>query len=193
LRDEGFPRACFYHLVYAGRGQRLQADDLTPEETRDAVDMIFDRSIAFHEEGADIEILTVDNHADGPYLLQRIEEEQPERYEEVLSLLRANGGNASGIGIAAVDHLGNVHPDQFWQHHSFGNVRERPFGEIWTDTSDPLMAGLKDRKPLLTGRCAECRYLDVCNGNFRVRAQAVHGDVWAPDPACYLTDEDIGL
>jgi radical SAM protein with 4Fe4S-binding SPASM domain len=193
LRDEGIPRACFYHLVYAGRGQRLRADDLTLAETRDAVDMIFDRAVAFHEEGTDIEILTVDNHADGPYLLQRIKEEQPERYEEVLSLLRANGGNASGIGIAAVDHLGNVHADQFWQHHSFGNVRERPFGEIWTDTSDPLMSGLKDRKPLLTGRCSKCRYLDICNGNFRVRAEAVHDDVWAPDPACYLTDEEIDL
>lgn len=193
LRDEGIPRACFYHLVYAGRGKRLQADDLTLEETRAAIDMIFDHAIAFHEEGIDIEILTVDNHADGPYLLQRIKRQQPERYEEVLSLLKANGGNASGVGIAAVDHLGNVHADQFWQDHSFGNVRERPFGEIWTDTSDPLMAGLKDRKPLLTGRCAECQYLDICNGNFRVRARAVHGDVWAPDPACYLTDEEIGL
>jgi radical SAM protein with 4Fe4S-binding SPASM domain len=171
----------------------MRADDLTLEETRAAVDMIFDRAMAFHRQGVDIEILTVDNHADAPYLLQRVRQEQPERYEEVLSLLQANGGNASGVGIAAVDHLGNVHADQFWQHHSFGNVRERPFGEIWTDTSDPLMAGLKDRKPLLKGRCAECQYLDICNGNFRVRAEAVHGDVWAPDPACYLTDEEIGL
>jgi radical SAM protein with 4Fe4S-binding SPASM domain len=193
LRDQGIPRACFYHLVYAGRGKRLRADDLTLQETRAAVDMIFDRAIAFHEEGTDIEILTVDNHADGPYLLQRVKREQPDRYEEVLSLLQANGGNASGVGIAAVDHLGDVHADQFWQHQSFGNVRERSFGEIWTDTSDPLMAALKDRKPLLKGRCAECQYLDICNGNLRVRAQAVHGDIWAPDPACYLTDEEIGL
>jgi len=193
LRDERIPRACFYHLVYAGRGKRMQADDLTLEETRAAVDMIFDRAMAFHRQGLGIEILTVDNHADAPYLLRRVRQEQPERYEEVLSLLQANGGNASGVGIAAVDHLGNVHADQFWQHDSFGNVCERPFGEIWTDTSDPLMAGLKDRKPLLKGRCAECQYLDICNGNFRVRAEAVHGDVWAPDPACYLTDEEIGL
>ncbi len=191
LRDEGIPRACFYHLVYAGRGERMRTDDLTREETRAAVDMIFERAVAFHREGLDIEILTVDNHADGPYLLRRVEQEQPERYQEVLALLRANGGNASGVGIAAVDHRGDVHPDQFWQHHTCGNVRERPFGEIWTDTSDPLMAGLKDRRPLLQGRCAECRYLDLCNGNFRVRAAAVHGDVWAPDPACYLTDEEI--
>jgi len=139
----------------------------------------------------DIEILTVDNHTDGPYLLRRVQERQPERAEEVLQLLRWNGGNSSGIGIADVDHLGNVHPDQFWQYYSFGNVRERPFGDIWTDTSDPLMAGLKDRKKLLTGRCGTCRYLDICNGNFRVRAEAVYGDVWAPDPACYLTDEEV--
>jgi radical SAM protein with 4Fe4S-binding SPASM domain len=193
LRDEGIPRACFYHLVYAGRGERMRSDDLTLEETRAAVDMIFDRAIAFRRQGLDIEILTVDNHADGPYLLERVRREQPERYQEVLSLLKANGGNASGVGIAAVDHRGHVHPDQFWQHHAFGSVRERPFGHIWTDTSDPLTAGLKDRKPLLKGRCAGCRYLDICNGNFRVRAEAVHGDVWAPDPACYLTDEEIGL
>ena len=191
LQEERIPRACFYHLVYAGRGKRMQADDLTLEETRAAVDVIFDRALEFQREGFDIEILTVDNHADGPYLLQRVAQDQPERYDEVFELLRANGGNATGIGIAAVDHLGHVHPDQFWQHHNFGNVRERPFGEIWTDLSDPLMAGLKDRKPLLTGRCAECRYLELCNGNFRVRAEAVHGDVWAPDPACYLTDEEI--
>ncbi|HEY76928.1 MAG TPA: radical SAM protein [Thermoflexia bacterium] len=192
LRQERIPRACFYHLVYAGRGRRMQEDDLTPEETRAAVDLIFDRAVAFRRDGVEIEILTVDNHADGPYLLRRVQREQPHRYEEVLALLRANGGNGSGIGIAAVDHLGNVHADQFWQHYSFGNVRQRPFGEIWTDTSDPLMAGLKDRKPLLKGRCARCRYLDLCNGNFRVRAEAVYGDVWAPDPACYLTDEEIG-
>jgi len=193
LRDEGIPRACFYHLVYAGRGERMRADDLTPQETRRALEVIFDRAVAFHRSGMDIEILTVDNHADAPYLLQRVKREEPKRYEEVLSLLKANGGNASGVGIAAVDHLGGVHPDQFWQHHTFGNVRERPFGQIWTDVSDPLMAGLKDRKPLLKGRCAQCRYLDICNGNFRVRAEAVHGDIWAPDPACYLTDEEIGL
>ena len=191
LEEEQIRRACFYHLVYAGRGRRIQADDLTPAESRAAVDLIFDRTEDLHRRGVDIEILTVDNHADGPYLLRRVQERQPERAADVLQLLRWNGGNASGIGIADVDHLGNVHADQFWQHYFFGNVRERPFSQIWMDTSDPLMAGLKDRKPLLKGRCASCRYLEICNGNFRVRAEAVYGDVWAPDPACYLTDEEI--
>ncbi len=193
LEEENIKRACFYHLVYAGRGARMKADDLTLEESRDAVDMIFDRAEDFHRRGVDLEILTVDNHTDGPYLYMRVEREQPERAEEVMQLLSWNGGNGSGVRIGAIDHLGNVHADQFWQHYSFGNVRERPFSQIWPDTSDPLMAGLKNRQPLLKGRCARCKWLDICNGNFRVRAEAVYGDVWAPDPACYLTDEEIGL
>lgn len=193
LEEERVRRACFYHLVYAGRGVRIQHEDLSLEESRAAVDLIFDRTEDFARRKLDIEILTVDNHADGPYLLRRVQAEQPERADEVLQLLRWNGGNSTGIGIGAVDHLGNVHADQFWQHHTFGNVRDRPFGEIWTDTSDPLMAGLKNRKPLLKGRCGACQYLDICNGNFRVRAEAVYDDVWAPDPACYFTDEEIGL
>jgi radical SAM protein with 4Fe4S-binding SPASM domain len=53
------------------------------------------------------------------------------------------------------------------------------------------MAGLKDRKPLLKGRCPKCKFLNLCNGNFRTRAEAVTGDFWAEDPACYLTDEEI--
>jgi 12,18-didecarboxysiroheme deacetylase len=191
LEVEKIRRACFYHLVYAGRGARIQSDDLSLEESRAAVDLIFDRTEDFARRGVDVEILTVDNHADGPYLLRRVQAQQPERAAEVLQLLQWNGGNASGIGIGAVDHLGGVHADQFWQHYSFGNVRERPFGQIWTDTNNPLMAGLKNRKPLLKGRCATCQYLDICNGNFRVRAEAVHDDVWAPDPACYLDDEEI--
>jgi len=56
-----------------------------------------------------------------------------------------------------------------------------------------VMFGLRNRKSFLTGRCGGCRYLDICNGNFRVRALAVSGDTWAPDPACYLTDDEIGL
>ena len=192
IEEHGINRACFYHLVYTGRGSEMRKDDLTHEESRKAVDLIINRTADLHRRGKEVDILTVDNHCDGPYLYMRMLRESNPRAGEVLRLLRLNGGNQSGIAIADVDNEGNVHADQFWWHHSFGNVRDRKFGEIWMDTSDPLMAGLKNRKPLLTGRCAVCRWLDICNGNFRVRAEAVHGDVWSPDPACYLTDEEIG-
>ncbi len=193
IEERDIPRACFYHLVYAGRGSRLMKEDLDHKETRKVVDLIIDRTAELHAKGKPKEILTVDNHADGPYVYLRLLKEDPRRAEEVLELLRMNEGNNSGRGIGCVSWDGEVHADQFWRHYSFGNIRERPFSEIWTDLSNPLMKKLKDKKKYVKGRCAECRWLDICAGNFRVRAEAATGDLWAPDPACYLTDEEIGL
>jgi 12,18-didecarboxysiroheme deacetylase len=191
LESMNIPRVCFYHLVYAGRGTEMVKDDLTHEETRAAVDLIIDRTRALHAKGIAKEVLTVDNHADGPYLYMRLLKEDPERAKEVLELLQMNEGNNSGRGIGCVSWDGNVYADQFWRHHSFGNVRQRPFSEIWTQPEDPLLLQLKEKKKYVQGRCAGCTWLDVCGGNFRVRAEAVSGNVWAPDPACYLTDEEI--
>jgi Fe-coproporphyrin III synthase len=185
------PRICFYHLVYAGRGTELVEEDLDHAQTRDVVDLIMDRTKRLHDGGLPVEVLTVDNHADGPYLYLRLTREDPERAAEVLKLLQMNEGNNSGRGIGCVSWDGAVHADQFWRHHSFGNVRDRRFSQIWTDPSDAFLMKLKEKKKHVTGRCATCRWLDICGGNFRVRAEAVHGDVWAPDPACFLTDEEI--
>ena len=193
LRDEGIPRVCFYHLVYAGRGTSLMDEDLDHEATRRVVDRIIDRTAELHAAGHAPEVLTVDNHADGPYLYRRMVREGSPRADEVRQLLEMNRGNSSGHGIGCISWDGSVHADQFWRHVTFGNVRERPFSEIWTDLSNPLMARLKDKRPHVKGRCAACRYLDVCGGNFRVRAEAATGDLWAPDPACYLTDEEIAV
>jgi 12,18-didecarboxysiroheme deacetylase len=191
LQEMDIPRACFYHLVYAGRGTDLIKEDLSHQESRNAVDLIMDLTKQLHDKGHIKEVLTVDNHADGPYLYLRLLKENPERAREVLELLQMNEGNSSGIGIGCISWDGEVHADQFWRHYSFGNVKDRPFSEIWTDTSDPLMKKLKEKKKHARGRCATCRWLDICAGNFRVRSEAVTGDIWAPDPACYLTDEEI--
>jgi len=193
LENMDIPRVCFYHLVYAGRGSKLVEDDLSHAETRAAVDLILNRTKNLHDKGISKEVLTVDNHADGPYLYLKLLKENPERAAQVLELLQMNEGNNSGRGIGCVSWNGDVHADQFWRHHSFGNVRKRPFSEIWSDTSDTLLTQLKEKKNHVKGRCALCRWLDICAGNFRVRAEAITGDVWAPDPACYLTDEEIGL
>lgn len=193
VERENIDRVCFYHLTYAGRASNMKDEDLSAQQTRAVVDLIFDRTLDLHRRGLNKEVLTVDNHADSVYLYFRVKRDQPSKADAVLELLRRNGGNNSGIRIGAVDNMGNVHPDQFWWHYSLGNVRQRKFSDIWTDTSDPLLQGLRNRKPLLKGRCGKCQYLDLCNGNLRVRAEAVYGDIWADDPACYLTDEEIGL
>ncbi|MFH1351010.1 MAG: 12,18-didecarboxysiroheme deacetylase [Pseudomonadota bacterium] len=193
LEEFHIPRVCFYHLVYAGRGSDLVEQDLDRNEVRTVVELIMDRTKEFHDRGIQKEVLTVDNHADGPYLYLRMLREKNPRAGGVLELLKMNEGNNSGRGIGCVSWDGSVHADQFWRHYSFGNILERPFSRIWTDLSNPLMARLKEKKRYVTGRCSRCKWLDICGGNFRVRAEAVTGDVWAPDPACYLTDKEIGL
>jgi radical SAM protein with 4Fe4S-binding SPASM domain len=188
---ENIERACFYHLVPAGRGRDEIA--LTHEDSRRAIQTIFRRTRYLVNKGDPREILTVDNHADGPFLYMTLLQEDSEAAERAYAALSWNGGGrySSGVGIADIDPQGNVHPDQFWQNATFGNVKERPFSEIWTDPHNELLAALRDRLLHLKGRCATCRFLPLCGGNFRVRALAETGDMWAPDPACYLTDADI--
>jgi radical SAM protein with 4Fe4S-binding SPASM domain len=193
IEAEGIDRACFYHLCPAGRGKDIFAP--TPEQARAAVDTIITRTNDLLSRGKRVEILTVDNHCDGPYTYLRMKRENHPRAEQVLEMLKWNGGGrySSGVGIADIDFLGNVHADQFSMYRSFGNVKERKFSEIWQDLSNPILAGLKNRLPLLEGRCAACQFKEFCAGGLRARAEISTGDPWASDPGCYLTDEEIGL
>jgi radical SAM protein with 4Fe4S-binding SPASM domain len=189
---EGVHRLCIYHLAYAGHGRGLLPSDLSPWERRRALDFIFRRTQGLHRRGIAMEVLTVDNHADGPYLLLWMQEHLPERVEEAHRLLRLNGGNSAGIGIGCIDERGFVHPDQFWRGQVLGNVRERPFSAIWQG-SHPLLVRLREREPWLPPRCRACRFLPLCNGNLRARAEAATGDPWGIDPACYLTDAERAM
>ncbi len=194
LESEDVPRVCFYHLVYAGRGSELVGDDLTHAQSREVLDLIMSRTADMFSRGLKKEVLTVDNHADGPYIyLKLLKEGKTDRAAEVMKLLEMNAGNSTGLGIGCVSWDGSVHPDQFWRHETLGNVKEQKFSEIWSGNPGGLLDKLRNRKQYLTGRCARCRFLGVCNGNFRVRAEATTGDLWQPDPACYLTDEEIGI
>lgn len=192
MEREGIPRVCFYHLVGSGRGSEMGADNLSHEETRRAVDLIIDRTHEAHQKGRPLEVLTVDNHADAPYLyLRLVAEGREERAAQVLELLRLNGGNSSGRGIGAISWNGLIHPDQFWRTVVLGNVREKSFAEIWQDPDNEFLQALKNKKDHVGGRCRACSFLDVCGGNLRARAEAATGDPWGEDPACYLSDEEI--
>ncbi|WP_290653213.1 heme d1 biosynthesis radical SAM protein NirJ [Aquisalimonas sp.] len=181
------------HLNYAGRGDRNRASDTHLDMTRTAMNQIFDAALSYARRGIHREFVTGNNDADGVYLLLWVREHFPERAEHIAAKLRQWGGNSSGVNVANIDNLGNVHPDTMWWNYTLGNVRERPFGAIWNDTSDPVMAGLKQHPRPVRGRCGECRFLDICNGNTRVRALQLTGDPWEEDPACYLSDEEIGV
>ncbi|MFZ5644017.1 MAG: putative heme d1 biosynthesis radical SAM protein NirJ1 [Bacillota bacterium] len=191
IDEEDIPRVCFYHLVYSGRGSKMIEEDITHQETRAALELIIQKTGEFFKRGKMVEVLTVDNHCDAVYIYLKMLKDKSPGAEEVYRLLERNGGNRSGIAIGEVDWNGDVHPDQFTRNHTFGNVKQRHFGDIWNDVTNPIMAGLKNRSGLIGGRCSACRWFKLCSGNFRARAEAVYGDFWAQDPACYLTDEEI--
>ncbi|WP_025917887.1 heme d1 biosynthesis radical SAM protein NirJ [Herminiimonas sp. CN] len=191
--DEGIDKFYLSHLNYAGRGNKNRGHDAFLETTRNAMDLLFDTCWEHLQNGVEKEFVTGNNDADGVYLLQWVRRRFPEREAALRAKLVQWGGNSSGVNVANIDNLGNVHPDTFWWHHNLGNVRDRSFSEIWCDISDPLMAGLKAVPRVIKGRCGECSYFDVCGGNTRVRALQLTNDPWQEDPACYMSDAEIGL
>ena len=190
---EGVGKFYLSHLNYAGRGNKNRGDDARRDMTRKIMDILFARAWLDAEQGGGREFVTGNNDADGVYLLFWVRRNFPHLEDHIRAKLEQWGGNSSGVNIANIDNLGIVHPDTFWWHYSLGNVKERPFSEIWQDRSDPIMDGLKKRPRKIGGRCGECTYFGICGGNTRVRALQLTGDPWAEDPACYLTDDEIGI
>ena len=191
IEDEGIDRFYFSHLNYAGRGNKNRRDDAQHQLTRWAMDLLFNTCWEYQQRGLNKEFTTGNNDADSVYFLHWVRRRFPRQAAHVEARLRQWGGNSSGVNVANIDNLGNVHPDTMWWHHKLGNVKERPFSQIWPDTSDALMAGLKQYPRAVQGRCGECAYLPICNGNTRVRAQQLTGNAWAEDPGCYLADMEI--
>jgi pseudo-rSAM protein/SPASM domain protein len=192
LSDVGVDRFCFYHLDYGGRGATIRDVDLDPDAKRAAVRRLCDMTREYHDRGEEIETLLVGNYADAAFLVEYAREELGEdTARRIHDYLRRNGGDPTGERVADIDYQGNVHLTQFWQGYSLGNVRDRSFSAIWEDDSNPLLRALRSREERLYGRCADCKYQDICRGASRLRALSVHDDPFAPDPQCYLTAEEI--
>jgi radical SAM protein with 4Fe4S-binding SPASM domain len=191
LLEREIDRVCFYHLVYTGRGSEIIHEDLTHQQTRETLDVIIEKTIALHERGFVKEVLTVDNHADGPYLWLWAKKNRPELADRIFEMNGANRAKSTGQGISCVSWNGDVLPDQFWRDKVLGNVRENSFEEIWMNRDNEFLTNLRTRETLVGGKCRECRFLDTCRGGFRARAEAKFGDVWAEDPACYLTADEV--
>ena len=185
VKKRKIPRFCMYHLVYSGRGKELISLDTSKVDKEKTIEFIIERTLKLCKEGTELEILTVDNPVDGIMIYRYIQKRYPEKADEVYELLRRAGGCSAGEKIANVDSRGEVHPCQFWQNLSLGNVKEKSFAEIWLDTNNHHLRKLRDKANYLKGRCRECEWIKICGG-CRVRAEATYGDPWEEDPACYL-------
>jgi len=189
--NEDIDKFYLSHLNYGGRGNKNRQNDAAFKLTREVMEQLFEACLRWERQGVQREVVTGNNDADAVFFLHWVREHFPAQTGHIQSKLEQWGGNASGVNVANIDNLGNVHPDTFWWHYGLGNVRNRPFSQIWQDTSDPLMAGLKSTPRPLKGRCGECHYQSICNGNTRVRAQQIYQDPWQEDPGCYLNDDEI--
>ena len=191
--DEGVDKFYLSHLVYSGRGDKNRGEDAHHQRTRNALDLLLDRAWLAAAEDMPLDIVTGNNDADAGYLLRWVRRKFDEdKVAHLREHLAAWGGNSSGLGVANIDFLGRVHPDTYWSDYTVGNVKTTPFSDLWTG-NDPMLATLRTRPRPLKGRCGECRLKDVCGGNTRIRALQLTGDPWAEDPACYLTNSEIGV
>ena len=193
METEDIDKFYLSHLNYGGRGNVNRKTDAHFRTTRVAMDLVLDAAWRAIVYGRRREFVTGNNDADGVWLLHWVRDRFPEREAHLRAKLAQWGGNSSGVNVANIDNLGNVHPDTFWWDYSLGNVKARPFSAIWPDTTDPLMAGLKQSPRPVKGRCGRCAYFDICGGNTRVRAWQIARDAWAEDPGCYLDDDELGI
>jgi len=185
------------HLNYSGRGKHSAKQDAIFDMTREAMELLFERAWQHLQTGRESDFVTGNNDADGALLLQwaskKFAQQFPNRVENLRQYLINWGGNASGVNVANIDNVGDIHPDTYWWDHTIGNVKNALFSQVWHHSEDPLMFGFRQKPRPVKGRCSICQYLSICGGNTRTRAFAQTGDVWAEDPGCYLTDEEIGL
>jgi len=184
-------RICFYHLIRTGRAKHLKSQFLTPQQSRQAVDMILAQTKESVSRGDVDEVLTVGNHCDGPYLLIKLAAEDGRSFEQAKALLQTNGGNRVGENIACVSWDGNVYADQFWRNYSLGNVKEQSFGQIWQNDTELVLARLRNKGLYAAERCRRCKWFDLCRGNFRFLDTRAENKHWLNEPPCYLSDEEM--
>jgi radical SAM protein with 4Fe4S-binding SPASM domain len=189
----GARRICFYHLIHSGRAKNLADQTLTPQQSRQTVDTIIERTSDSVQKGLVDEVLTVDNHCDGPYLLVRMQKENNTHFENARRFLLANGGNKIGEKLACVGWDGTVHPDQFWRNYSLGCVKENSFEEIWQNSADPVLSKLRNKSNFADPRCLKCQWFNLCKGNYRFLTSDPTEKSWLNEPPCYLTDDEVGL
>ena len=184
---EKIPKIYISHLVYIGRGLDNLTMDLTKEQRREAVAYILDKAFEYYEKGTGIEIVTGNMEQDAILFLERFGARYPEHKETMQRRLREWGGNSAGRKLLNIDAEGNVKPDPFFPR-TIGNILEQDFSDIWRKRPDALLQKLREHPRRVSGKCAECGVIDICNGGSRSRAYAIYGDLWAEDPSCYLNE-----
>lgn len=180
--EKQIPKIYISHLVHSGRANQLST--LTPPQYQHAIQLILQKAFSYAENHTPIDIVTGNNETDAVFLLHEFHQRYPQKTPQLLQLLLSWGGNQAGKRLVNIDHKGNVKPDPFFPI-SVGNIRKRRFHQIWN--THPLLQQLRQTPRKLKGKCQQCPYLNLCNGNSRARAYTTYQDLWQEDPFCYAS------
>ncbi len=177
----GISRVAFYHLVPSGRGRGII--NLIP--TPDQLFRFLAKLIDVAKKYPDVEILTVDNPADGVVAALLASNDEDE-FMRKLRLVSRMGACSAGRKVMSIYPNGDVYPCQFFNDKPMGNVRRERLTEIWLRPrlNSELVIRLRNRD-YGASQCMRCPYLRYCGG-CRVRAGVLNGDVWSMDPLCTM-------
>jgi len=184
-QKHSIPKVYISHLVYSGRGLDNLEMDLSKEQRQEAVDYIIDKAFEYYENNTDIEIVTGNMEMDAIVFYEKFKSKYPNLADEMMKRLKAWGGNSAGKKLLNIDSEGFVKPDPFFPY-KVGNILHQDFYDLWIEHPNEILQKLRQEPRVISGKCSECKYLDVCNGGSRSRAYAIHGDLWAEDPSCYI-------
>ncbi|HIH03382.1 MAG TPA: radical SAM protein [Methanoregulaceae archaeon] len=184
-RETGIQRFCLYWLVPSGRGREAAATrQVGPAEIRRILDLLY--RTARETAPEEMEILTVDAPQDAVFVLERLRRDDPARYGEATRDVRASAACSAGDRVVNIDPRGRVYPCQFAQQPAFeiGNVRTRPFRELWNDPDNPVLTRFRLARRTEGGRCGACASRDLCGAGCMVRGLAGEGGLSPGDPFC---------
>ncbi len=156
----------FYFLVCTGRGQGHTQID--PGEAENVYRNIYDLQSQFRGR-------VLVNAKCAPQFQRYVYQRDPDSPQ----LHTFPGGCPAATYYARIDPSGNLTPCPYIPEAG-GNLKERPFGEIWNDA--PLFRQLRQRSGL-QGRCGACEFQALCSG-CRARALAERDSLLAEDPFC---------
>lgn len=159
-------------LVPTGRGRELASEEVTSDA--------YERTLVwFAEQGNKIPLQLKATCAPQYFRIIHQQDNAKDSEGQHEGLHTFTRGCLGGISFCFVSHQGDVQPCGYLEIIG-GNVRERPFLEIWENAE--VFQQLRDVKNI-KGKCSRCEYRVVCGG-CRARAYTSFGDYLAEEPLC---------
>lgn len=167
-----------FMIVPTGRGEEIMAELVTKED--------YEELLKWHYETEKHESDMLMRPTCAPHYYRIVPQmnklaEEGDKLERRTLKFSTGGakGCLAGQVICLITAEGDVFPCSYFPH-SAGNVKEKPFKDIWEKSQ--LFEDLRDFKKY-KGKCGVCEYINVCGG-CRARADAVYGDYLEEEPFC---------